>query len=50
MTLEPKTMKTYKNLYSDLTSKENLYLAYKKARKHKTLKPYVIKLEKLFLF
>ena len=34
-------MKTYKNLYKDLVSKENFSLAYKKARKGKTKKTYV---------
>jgi len=36
----------YYNLYNELCSYENLELAYKKARKHKTLKPYVIEFEK----
>lgn len=35
-------MKTYKNLYAKLCSKENIALAFKKARKRKTKKPYVI--------
>ncbi|MFA5887622.1 MAG: reverse transcriptase domain-containing protein [Candidatus Nanoarchaeia archaeon] len=39
-------MKTYNNLYSQLCSYENLFLAYQKARKHKTQKPYVIEFEK----
>ena len=39
-------MKTYKNLYQEVVSEENLYLAYKKARKHKTTKDYVIDFEK----
>lgn len=39
-------MKTYKHLYSQLCSYENLELAYKKARKGKTLKPYVVEFEK----
>ena len=39
--LESKTMKTYENLYPEITSKENLHLAYKKARKRKTKKEYV---------
>lgn len=39
-------MKRYKNLYIRLCSKENIYLAYKNARKHKTLKSYVIEYEK----
>ena len=38
-------MKTYGNLYSQLCSYENLELAWKKARKHKTLKEYVIEFE-----
>ncbi|MEK6974413.1 MAG: reverse transcriptase domain-containing protein [Nanoarchaeota archaeon] len=39
-------MKSYNNLYQDIISEENLYLAYKKARKNKTTKPYVIEFEK----
>lgn len=39
-------MKTYNNLYSELCSHENLKLAFKKATKRKTLKPYVIEFEK----
>ncbi len=35
-------MKTYKNLYQELCSKENLSLAFKKAQKRKSRKPYVI--------
>ena len=35
-------MKTYKNLYQELCSKENLALAFKKAQKRKSRKPYVI--------
>ncbi len=38
-------MKTYKNLYSKLCSEENLVLAFKKARKRKSRKPYVIEFE-----
>ena len=38
-------MKTFKNLYQKVASEENLHLAYKKARKHKTIKDYVIKFE-----
>ena len=38
-------MKTYKNLYEDLTSFRNLFLAYKKARKGKTRKSYVLEFE-----
>ena len=39
-------MKSYNNLYIKLCSYENLYLAYEKAKKHKTNKSYVIKFEK----
>ncbi len=39
-------MKTYKNLYSNLCSYENLLLAYKKARKRKTNKDYVKEFER----
>ncbi len=35
-------MKKYKNLYQELCSKENLALAFKKAQKRKSRKPYVI--------
>ncbi|MFH1482510.1 MAG: hypothetical protein ABIE46_03250 [Patescibacteria group bacterium] len=38
-------MKTHKNIYDKIISLENLILAYKKARKHKTKKDYVIKFE-----
>jgi RNA-directed DNA polymerase len=38
-------MKTYKNLYSELCSYENLELAFRKARKRKTQKEYVIEFE-----
>lgn len=38
-------MKTYKDLYSQLCSYENLELAFKKARKRKTGKEYVIEFE-----
>lgn len=38
-------MRTCRDLYDDLCSYNNLFLAYKKARKHKTLKPYVIEFE-----
>ncbi len=38
-------VKTYKNLYSKLCSLENLKLAWRKARKRKTLKPDVINFE-----
>lgn len=39
-------MKTYDHLWEALCSYDNLEKAYKKARKHKTLKPYVIEFEK----
>ncbi len=35
-------MKTHKNLYQKLCSKENIVLAFKKAQKRKSRKPYVI--------
>jgi len=38
-------MKSYKNLYEKIYSYDNLFLAYKKARKGKTKKPYVIEFE-----
>jgi hypothetical protein len=38
-------VKTYNDLYSELCSYENLELAFKKARKRKTLKNYVIEFE-----
>lgn len=38
-------MKSYKNLYSQFCSYENLELAFKRARKRKTLKEYVIEFE-----
>ena len=38
-------MKTYRNLYHIICSYENLQLAFQKARKRKTLKPYVIDFE-----
>jgi len=38
-------MKTYKNLYSEIISFENLILSWKKARKHKTQKDYVMEFE-----
>jgi len=38
--------KMYRNLWKELCSHENLELAYKKARKHKTTKEYVIEFEK----
>src|SRR3989338_10582009 len=34
-------MRTYKNLWSEVCSYENLLLAFQKARKGKTKKPYV---------
>ena len=39
-------MKTYRNLYPILCSYDNLFLAYRKARKRKTAKDYVINFEK----
>lgn len=39
-------MKTTKNLYSQLCSYENLLLAFLKARKRKTTRPYVLEFEK----
>ncbi len=39
-------MKTYNNLYPQVCDYDNLQLAFKKARKHKTTKPYVIEFEK----
>lgn len=39
-------MKTYRNLYQKVCSYDNLVLAWKKARKGKTLKQYVIDFEK----
>ncbi|MBI2666148.1 hypothetical protein HYX13_00900 [Candidatus Woesearchaeota archaeon] len=38
-------MKTYRNLYQKICSYENLFLAFRKARKGKTLLPYVIAFE-----
>ena len=48
MALDTKTifMKTYKNLYEKIISPENLILAWKKARKGKTKKDYVVEFEK----
>lgn len=43
-------MKTYKNLYSDICSLTNLFLAWKKARKGKTKKDYIIEFEKNLLY
>lgn len=46
MALAPKIiMKTYNNLYRKIYSIKNLILAWEKARKGKTRKPYVIKFE-----
>jgi retron-type reverse transcriptase len=47
MALAPKTfrMKTHKNLYPKIYSVQNLVLAWKKARKGKTQKDYVIEFE-----
>ena len=39
-------MKTYKNLYEEVCSFSNLFLAWKNARKHKTKKYYVAEFEK----
>ena len=39
-------MKTYNNIYSEIYSLKNLILAWKKARKHKTKKDYVIEFER----
>ena len=39
-------VKTYNNLYSDTISLKNLVLAWRKARKHKTKKLYVIEFKK----
>ena len=38
-------METYRNLYSGLCSYDNLELAWRRARKRKTLKDYVIDFE-----
>ncbi|MFH1285125.1 MAG: hypothetical protein ABIH99_00935 [Candidatus Micrarchaeota archaeon] len=38
--------KTYRNLFGKLCSYENLFEAFKKARKRKTRKPYVLEFEK----
>lgn len=45
MALPRYTMKAYKRLYQDICSEQNLALAFKKARKRKSLKPYVIEFE-----
>jgi retron-type reverse transcriptase len=42
----PIIMRTYDNLWDELCSYDNLFLAYKKARKHKATKPYVIEFER----
>ncbi len=39
-------MKTYKKIYSEIYNMSNLLLAWRKARKGKTKKPYVIEFEK----
>ena len=39
------SMKTHNNLYSKIISYENLFIAYRKARKNKTKKEYVIEFE-----
>ncbi len=39
-------MKTYKNLYQRIISIDNLLLAWRKARKRKTKKQYVLEFEK----
>jgi len=39
-------MKTYNNLYGEIISLKNLVSAYKKAKKHKTKKIYVLEFEK----
>jgi len=44
--LRPIVMKTFNNLYPKLYSLSNLILAWKKARKHKTKKDYVIEFER----
>ena len=40
-----KMVKTYNNLYAEIISIDNLILAWKKARKGKTKKDYVIEFE-----
>jgi retron-type reverse transcriptase len=50
--LAPKTsfnMKTHKNLYDEVISLGNLFIAWRKARKGKTKKDYVIEFEKNLL-
>ena len=39
-------MKTYKKLYPKIYNMSNLILAWRRARKGKTKKPYVIEFEK----
>jgi len=39
-------MHTYRNLFQRLCSYENLLLAFRKAKKRKSMKPYVIEFEK----
>ena len=41
-------MHSYSNLWNEICSYENLELAYKRARKHKTKKIYVIEFELMF--
>ncbi len=41
----PHLMKTYKHFYEKVYSRDNLYLAYRKARERKTKKGYVLKFE-----
>nr|AQS32337.1 hypothetical protein [uncultured archaeon] len=38
-------MNNYRDLWKELCSYSNLELAFKKARKHKTLKPYILKFQ-----
>jgi len=38
-------MKTFDNLYSEIYNLSNLILAWRKARKHKTKKNYIIEFE-----
>lgn len=42
---EGNAMKVYKKLYPQLCSYQNLELAFKDARKRRTLKPYVVEFE-----
>jgi len=43
---QPIKVKTYKNLWSNLCSMENLELAYRKAKRHKSRNPRIIEFEK----